>query len=223
MTDARLSGALAIAGAAVAIVANLVWPRTADPADAAAYLRGIAASPSWHALHLVVIGSILIGTGAFVLLERWLRDTKGGRWAQLGQVAVGAAATLGVVVFSLGGYALHAAASTWVMASPEHAPAAFLAASVLLSIDTALFSIWIVLWFGIAFGLFGCALAVSGRVAPVVGWSMLPVSVAAIALGVVQYHQGYTRLLTDQIFAAVAGAAMLWLLTWGAALLRRRS
>jgi hypothetical protein len=221
LTDARLSGALAIAGALVAIIANIIWPRAADPGDAAAYLRGIAASPFWHSLHLMVIGSLLIGTGAFVLLERALRDTKGGRWAQLGQVAVGAAATLGVAVFSIGGYALHAAASAWVMASPEQAAAAFHAASVLLSIDTALFSIWIVLWFGIGFGMFGCALAVSGRVAPVVGWGIVPVSLAAIGLGVVQYHQGYSRLLTDQLFAAVAGSAMLWLLTWGAALLRR--
>lgn len=221
MTDARLSGTLAITGASVAIVANLAWPRAADPGDAEAYLRSIAASRAWPALHLVVIGSILVGAGAFVLLERWLRDTRGGRWAHIGQVAVGAAATLGVAVFSLGGYALHAAASTWVAASAEHAPATFAAASALLAVDTALFSAWIVLWFGVAFGMFACALAVSGRVAPVLGWSMLPVSFAALVLGVVQFHQGYTRLLTDHVFAAVAGAAMLWLLWWGGVLLRR--
>lgn len=76
----------------------------------------------------------------------------------------------------------------------------------------AIFSVGIVVGSGVTFALFGLAVALDEGGPRWLGWIGFVAAVAALAVGLVQWSQGSSVLLTNQLFPLVAFVVLAWML-----------
>jgi hypothetical protein len=187
----RAGSAAAIVGTVVLVVATMLHPMSADPADPAAAFSEYAADRLWIASHLgQFLGIALIFVGLYAL-HRSLADGPVGWIADLALLFALAALVMAAVVQAVDGIALKAMVDHWAGASDAQKQAAFEAALAVRRIEIGAASL-LALLFGTAGVLFGIAIATSAVYPAWLGWVAMMSGAGTAAGGVLTAFTGFS-------------------------------
>jgi hypothetical protein len=190
-----------------------------DPGDTEVILQSIVDSSIWAGFHDVVMAAFLLFVGGLLALYRSIRGEPGATLARLGF----AATLVGVAILSVsegisGGGAMKGLADAWAAAADKAAPFAVAEAVVLVSFD--IFSWGIVVFYGVAFILFGLAIALTDLYPKWLGWVAVVGGVGNALMGIVLFYQGWSQ-VTDAVWSPFAFVVTLWLLVMGVLMWRK--
>jgi hypothetical protein len=215
----RLGGAAAIGGALVGLGGNLLHPVT--PAESEGAARAIAASDMWVAVHVALVIAFPLMIWGLAAVRRRLIGGASGALADFGLIAAVAGGAAGIVAISIDGFALkHLAGQFSSGAAPQIDFAAYQAAE---SIAFSLLTPLNIVFGGLAFGLFGLAVAWSGRYRPWTGWLVALAGLAGAVSGILQASIGESSPVTLVLGIASPTIYTLWLLGMGIVLVRTPS
>jgi hypothetical protein len=213
----RLGAASAVLGALLALVGNALHPDL--PADPAAALAMIAASPTWELLHLSLMTCVVLLVGGLLGLSQVADEPPARALARLGLVVALPGAAVMLVGTAIDGFATKALADQWAGAAGADSAALLRVAAAVETVQTSLFYTWATLFVGAPFLILGVSGLMAGGGFPrwlgmiaVVGGS------GAIYAGVAGYlHAPASGLL----FTVSALLVTLWALIAGVIAWRR--
>ena len=215
----RIGGVLAIAGGIIFMVANMLHPRSPDLDVYQEQIETVADSDIWIVDHLAfLVGALLITLGLYAL-ARSLYTSPGSHWARLGVISLVISGALVTVLMGLDGIA-----SKFVHDSFAAAPGSESALRVSLmmeEIDVALFSLYIVVFFGLTILLYGLAVGFSGAYPGWLGWVAVVLGAVSFVIGTIQAIDGLSVLITSVLFVGVASLVNIWVIIMGWYLWRR--
>jgi hypothetical protein len=165
----RISGALFIVGAMMGLVGNALHPHTAG-LDGAATVQAIAQNGAWVAIHLTIIVAILLIIGGLIGLTERLIGTSGGPLARLGVAAALLGGAVVTVSTAMDGFVMKALSLSSAAAPAAETATALRVATAVKAVDFGLWSIGILVFFGVAFACFGVAVIASRRFPAWFGW-----------------------------------------------------
>ena len=165
----RISGALFITGAVMGLVGNAMHPHTAG-LDGAATVQAIGQNGAWVAIHLTIIVAILLIIGGLIGLTERLIGTSGGPLARLGVAAALLGGAVVTVSTAMDGFVMKALSLSSAAAPAAETATALRVATAVKAVDFGLWSIGILVFFGVAFACFGVAVIASRRFPAWFGW-----------------------------------------------------
>jgi hypothetical protein len=193
---------LILLGSALALIFNLLHPRTTDQADDAG-IRMVAGSDIWIFVHTGIIVALVLTFVGLLIFALSLPE-RASSWARLAIVTQAAAAGVGALWAATDGIAMKEIVDEWAGASGPAKESFFAAARGVEAVSLAGFNAFILLVVGLAPLMFGLAVSKS-RAYP--GWlGSLGVfsGAAGIAVALIQMVAGTSVLLTNVIFTIVA-------------------
>lgn len=205
----RLGAGLGFTGALIAVVANLLHPRTTG-SDETARFELIADSGVWDIVHYLVGVAVLFVLAGYVALARYVEDTPGSPWARLGLAGGIAAAAVGLLVAAIDGYALKAVVDRWAEAGRPAEGATLEAVHAVEAVSTGLFNVFNGTVVGAIPVLGGIAVMRSRRF---VGWiGVLAIVGGVIGLGVDLYGTmaELTPFIANVVFTGGALMVTIW-------------
>lgn len=213
----RGTAGLALAGGVLALAGNLLAPRFSG--DDVQVYRHVADSTRFTVSDVIVLGSLLLVTAAFVGFTRLGSDARSAELRHLGRLATVAGGTIAVLETAAALYAFRQQAIAFADTNGPQQVSAFWATNALDHLTTALFAAWTLLLLGLAPLLIGAAQLRDGAVSR---------GIAALGVlgGLVCAVVGVAELLTDTPsdfdipFLVGSLLVTLWLLATGAALWR---
>jgi hypothetical protein len=210
----RMSGALFVAGAVIGLVGNALHPHTADP-DAAATVQAIAQNGAWVAIHLAIIVAILLIIGGLVGLAEQFQGTSAEPLARLGLAAALLGGAVVTVSTAIDGFVMKALSVSSAGAPAEEAATALRIAIAVKEVDFGIWSIGMLVFFGVAFACFGFAVTASRRYPGWFGWiAVLGAGGSAIA-ALLQIAASGEVQAAETIFLASSTLLTLWTLALG--------
>ncbi|MBI4337165.1 MAG: DUF4386 family protein [Chloroflexi bacterium] len=212
----RMSAVSLVAGAVLGIIVNALYPRVADPNDLEALLRRVAESTVWRGVQLGIVFTVLLVLGGLAGLYRSITVQPGAALARLGFAIAAVGTALGVVLFAVNGFALKSMADAWAIAPAAERAVALHSADAVGQVGLGLFSIWIVVFFGVTFILYGLAVALGSGYPRWLGWAAVAAGVGAALVGLVQYYNGPSAMVTNVLFPVFSVILTVWLLVMGA-------
>ncbi len=218
----KLSGGLFVAGSVLGAVGNALHPHVANP-DSEAVVRSIAENGAWIAIHLAIIVAILMVIGGLVGLADQLQATPGHDLARLG---VGAALIGGAVVTvstSIDGFAMKVLALTAGKATGSDAAGALRVATAAQSVDFGIWSIGMLVFFGISFGCLGAAVVASRRMPARYGWIAIIGALGSTVAALLQITSVGELQDAESLFLASSMLLTIWALALGVRMWRGRS
>ena len=215
----RTGSVAAILGAILAIPVNILHPRGAEFGDTSAHLQEIADSGIWVGVHIGIVVAVLLILGGLAAVYRSITEGWGAALARLGfaSALVGTALTV-VLIGGTDGIAMKVVADAWASSQD---PALFQAAFVLEQINFGLLSMFIFIFFGVTFILYGLAVALTDVYPKWLGWAALVVGIAAALIGLVQAYNGPSTLVTNVLFPIVSILLTVWALVIGVLMWRK--
>ncbi|HEX2241502.1 MAG TPA: hypothetical protein VHJ82_10235 [Actinomycetota bacterium] len=214
----RVGGLVAMIGAVLAVVLNLLHPRTSNPTleeelDLASS-RGI-----WMLDHF---GLLLIG--GFFLFSGWaiarsFRTEPSRSWAGVALAFAIAGAAALMLVVAIDGYATNAVADEWAATGGSEASLA--AARAVSAIGVALFTAMIALTFGLTPILFGVTILAGAEYSRGLGWLAIFSGVVGLVTATIQYFGGLTNLTLNVLFPISSIGLTIWLFVMGWRLYQR--
>ncbi|MBI4200639.1 MAG: DUF4386 family protein [Chloroflexi bacterium] len=202
----KLAGLSFIAGAILLIVSNALFPRPADPSDAAQFVQKIADSRGgfWEVdtlLLAVGIWAVMIGaTGVY----RSISTGGAAAWARLGYYGVIVGVTVWTVLLALN-LGLSQAVK---LAGTDRA------VQVMAMTTSGVFSMSIiVLWLALTF--LGIGMVLSAVYPKWAGWAIIVLGVATVIVGILQGLGGPSKTVTNVLFPIVSILTTLWGLVLG--------
>ena len=209
----RIGGLLAMVGGVIFMVANLLHPRSSDIDVYEEQIETVADSDIWIVDHLAfMVGAWLITLGLYAL-ARSLYATPGAVWARLGVIPLVISGALVTVLMGLDGIA-----SKFVHDSFAVTPGSESAQRVSLmmeEIDVGLFSVYILVFFGLTILLYGLAVGYSGTYRSWLGWVAVALGAASLIIGTIQAIDGLSVLITSVLFVLVASLVNVWVIVMG--------
>jgi hypothetical protein len=223
-TVLRVGAACAVVGPILAIIVNILHPRpsTADVGKHEEFARMVSEHGNWVAIHVMLIIAFILFLGGLVALAYSLDDGVTSWLARPALVAALVGTAIGLVQASTD-LAARQTSTDWASASAADKENALRVVAAVEDIDFLLLSVELVLFFGVAFILYGLAVAASSRYPSRLGWIAVVVGVGSIGVGIAQAFHGRASMLTVIGIPIVAGALSLWLLVMGVLLWRRES
>lgn len=218
----RLGSVLLVVGALGGIVVNVMHPRASD-FQALALVQLVAATDNglWIGDHIGILFAVLLVVGGQLALSR---SFTGERAAAFGRLGAGAA-LLSAAIFAVGvatdGIAQKGLADAWAAAAPADKAGALGAVLAVVALSGALFTVSIIVTFGLTSLLFGLAIASDETYPRWLGWIGAVLGVAATLIGVVLAYQGPSVLVSVVLFTSVSLAITIWLFALGVLLWRR--
>jgi Domain of unknown function (DUF4386) len=221
----RVGAVSAVLGAVLAIIGNVLHPRTpaSGLGDPEAFLRLVAGSPIWVTAHVGLILGSLFFLGGLVALAHSLSAEGDSGLARLGLAGALVGSAMNFIVLALDGIAMKDAAESWINASGAEKDAALRAGAILYYLDFALFDVWVMIFFGMTFILYGLAVSASNAYPRWLGWIAVVGGVGAALVGLVQAYIGTSQATFLILFPAFAALLSIWLLVMGVLLWRRAS
>ena len=217
----RVGSMSAIVGAVLGVVVNLLHPRTSEIGNVEALLREIADSGIWVGDHIGILFAVLLVTGGLAALYRSIPDQPGAAWARLGFVSALLGAAVIAILVGTDGIAAKGLATAWANAPESEKIAAFRVAAAVALINIAIFSVFIIVFFGVTFFLFGLALLTSNVYPQWLGWVALLGGLASALVGLIQAYNGPSVLVTNVLFPIFSVLLSLWVLLVGVLLGRK--
>ena len=209
----RIGGLLAIVGGIIFMVANLLHPRSSDIEVYEEQIETVADSDIWIVDHLAfMLGALLITLGLYAL-ARFLYTTPGSHWARLAVIPLVISGAVVTVLMGLDGIA-----SKFVHDSLAAAPRSESAQRVSLmmeEIDVGVFSVYILVFFGLTILLYGLAVGYSGTYPSWLGPVAVALGAASIVIGTIQAIDGLSVLITSVLFVLVASLVNVWVIVMG--------
>jgi hypothetical protein len=189
-TMRKVGGACLIAGTLLTGASGIAHPRSGDAGYPRPFLESVISHRwFWAPDHVVMFFGSLIGiVGLFVLTSTLVVGLAGRIARGAFAMAILGQALLGCFV-AIDGAATPRLAQVWDDASGATRESAFLAARVATEIGWAFNGLFFVCLFGLAFGLYGVALALDGRYGRATA-AIIPVSILAVILGIVELIAG---------------------------------
>ena len=218
----RMTGGLFIVGAVIGLVGNALHPHTADP-DAAAIVRAIAQDGAWVWIHLAIIVAILLITGGLVGLAEQFKGTSAAPLSRLGLAAAlvgGAVVTISLAVDGFGMKVL--ALSSAAAPAAEVATAQRIAIAV-RNADFGIWSIGMLVFFGVAFACFGLAMRESRQFPSWFGWVAVVGAGGATVAALLRIAASEDVQAAESIFLVSSVLLTLWALALGVRLWRGRT
>src|SRR5215207_2666629 len=156
----RIGAGAAIVGSLAGMVGNLLHPAT-PIGDSEGAARTVAESQIWFPVHIVIVLGIILMLGGLVAIAHSVTGGLAGALARFGLFAALAGATVGTILVILDGVTAKQLADTWAVAPPEEAAVALRLFLANESANFALASLFNILFAGVAFILYGLAVALS--------------------------------------------------------------
>ena len=211
----RIGALSAIAGAIIFMIANIAHPRSPNIEVTRAQIETVAASSIWMSDHLVLFFSGLLLLVGLVAIQRSIPSGPGAAWAQLGSLAAVVSTSVWAVLMALDGITSKVIHNAWAAAPKAQKAAALRVAEMMEEIDIGIFSIYIILFFGLTFLLYGLAVAMSESYPKWLGWVAVVLALASLIVGIVQAFTGLSVLVTNTLFASFSSLLTLWVLIMG--------
>jgi hypothetical protein len=202
-------------------VVNVLHPRVNDPANTKAFLRQVAESTIWVGDHVGIIFAVLLVTGGLVAVYRSITSGPGAAWARLGFAAALVSAGLGFVTFAVEGIAIKRVAVAWASAPRGEKAVAFRVADALVQIQWALSSVWILIFFGVTFILYGVAVVLSDVYPKWLGWVAVGGGLGSSLLGLHIGYHGASSLVFNILFPIFSILLTAWIFMMGVLLWRK--
>lgn len=221
----KVGAVSAVLGAIVALIGNILHPRTpaSGLGDPEAFLRLVAGSPIWVTAHVGLILGSLLFLGGLVALAHTLSAEGDSGLARLGLAGALVGSAMNFIVLALDGIAMKDTAESWTNASGAEKDVALHAGAILYHLDFALFDIWVVIFFGMTFILYGLAALGSNAYPRWLGWVAVVGGLGASLVGLVQAFVGTSQITFLILFPACAALLSIWLLVMGVLMWRRAS
>ena len=217
----RIGSVSAIVGSILAIVVNLLHPRSASLKNPEAFLRMIAESTIWVGDHVGIVFAVLLVTGGLVAIYRSITGEPGAAWARLGFAGSLVSASILFVLMATDGITIKVLANAWAKAPATEKAAAFSVAHALALVDFAIFSIWTIVFFGVTIILYGLAVLTSSVYPKWLGWVAVLASVGSALIGLNQAYNGPSVLVTNILFPIFSIIITIWVFVMGVLLWRR--
>ncbi|MFY9463333.1 MAG: hypothetical protein WAP52_04075 [Candidatus Sungiibacteriota bacterium] len=220
-TFVRFGAWSGIVGAVIFMIANIIHPRSPNIESTAAQIQTVAQSNIWLTDHLLLLMGGFMLLGGLLAIQRLMADGSGSAWAKIGSVSAMVSTSVWVVLMALDGIASKVVHNSWAMASGQEQAVALRVAEMMEEIDIALFSVYIILFFGITLFLYGLAVTKSAVFPRWLGGTAMALAVASFVVGVVQAYTGLSVLITNTLFASFSSFLTLWILIMGVLILRK--
>jgi hypothetical protein len=165
-------------------------------------------------VHVGLAVAILLFVGGLTALYRSIPGEPGAAWARLGFVGIVVGAAMGMASVGVD-IATEGAADAWAAAPETERLAAFRVAAALLGGYFAMFSLWVLVSFGVTFILYGLAVGLSTVYPRWLGWAAVVGGVAGVLVGLDLLYRGPTVVTLNILFTAVALFETLWALVIG--------
>ncbi len=204
----RLTAVLLMAGALIGVVGNVLHPHVA--VSMTSKLQTIAGNGAWVAIHLTILVAILLVIGGLVGLARFLDDGPGGPLARLGIAAALLGGALATVSTSMDGFAMKPLALDWAAAPASDTAALLRIADAVQVVGFGIWSMGILVLFGIAFACFGAALVISGRFPAWLGWMAVASGVGSAVAALLQIANAGEVQVAETLFFATSLLATVW-------------
>ncbi len=215
----RISGALLIAGAVIGSIGNALHPHSASP-DPAATVQAIAQNGAWVAIHLAIIVAILLIIGGLVGLAEDLRGSFAEPLARLGLAAALLGGAIVTVSTALDGFGRKALAVALADAPAPEAATALRIAIAANDVHFGLWSIAMLVFFGVTFACFGGAIIASRRFPGWFGWVALVGAAGSAIAALLQIAANGEVQAAETIFLASSIVLTVWTLAVGVRLWR---
>ncbi len=227
--DAGVNGALirigamcGIIGSVLFMVANIVHPRSPNIQITVHQIETVARSNIWITDHLLLLlGGVLL-LPALLALQRSIPTGPGATWAYLGSVLAVVSTSLWVVLMALDGITSKVVHVAWAGAPEAEKTIALRVAEAMEEIDVGLFSVYIIVFFGLTFSLFGLAVARSDGFPQWLGWVAVVLGIASFIDGTVQAYTGLSVLVTNVLFASFSSLLTVWIFIMGVLMWRKQ-
>jgi hypothetical protein len=210
--------ALAIGGAVVALVGNLMAPRFEQDDNVEVY-RAVAKNGLLAPSGLVLILAFLLTTAGILAIASTMRGTAGHDAAWLGRAAVAAGGVIALAQLGIETFGLRQMAKVFAGADGQNQQGAFWATSALDKVNGGLLSTWTLLFLGIGPILLGVAMLQSRAFA---AWLAGVGILGGLCCAVVGVHNLISEDQTalDILFLVGSLLVTVWLLVAGV-LMRR--
>ena len=220
-TFTRIGSISAIIGAVIFMAANMLHARSSDIEITAEQVKAVAGSDIWITGHLLFVLGTLLMVGGLVALHRSITSEPGASWARFGYLAALASSGLAAVIGGIDGIASKVTHDAWAAAAGADKATALMISEVLEEVDIGLFSIYIIVFFGMTFILYGLAVALSAVYPKWLGWVAVALGIASFTVGTVQAYVGLSVLGTNFLFAGFASLLTIWVLVMGILMWRK--
>ena len=157
----RVGGAVAVAGAVLALIGNLMHPRYDGP-DVDTY-RSIAASDRFRVADFILLAALILLIAGMTTFSRSLRAGRGAAFSEYGRLATLVGGTIAIAQFGVETYGLKQQAAAFAGAGDTDLQGAFWATNAVERLNTALFNTWTIVFLGLAPLLLGLAVLRSRR------------------------------------------------------------
>jgi hypothetical protein len=168
----RVAGIAAVAGAALALVGNLLHPRYGNDPDFVNYGR-IAGSDRLRAADFVLLLAMALIIPGMIGIARWVRSERGDVVSHQARLAATIGGTIALAQLGIETFALKQQAALFVSTNETDRVGAFWATNAIDHLSTALFNTWTIVLLGLTPLAIGIAALRSHR---------HPTWIAAIAL-----------------------------------------
>lgn len=217
----RIGSVSAIVGSILALVVNILHPRSATLKNPEAFLRMIAESTIWIGDHVGIIFAVLLITGGLVAISRSIAEEPGAAWARLGFAGALVSTAILCVLMATDGITVKVLADAWAKAPAAEKSAAFSVAHALAQINVAVFSVWVIEFFGVTIILYGLAVSTSSAYPKWLGWVAVLAGIGSALIGLNQAYRGPSTLVTNVLFPIFSIIITIWVLVMGILLWRK--
>jgi len=217
----KIGSVAAIVGSLLALVANLLHPRSVLITNPEAYLKMIAESGIWIGDHIGILFAVLLITGGLLAISRSITGEPGAGWARLGLAGALVGAAIICVLMAMDGIAVKVLANAWANAPAAEKATLFSVIHALAEIDLAIFSVWIIEFFGVTIILYGLAVSTSNVYPKWLGWVAVLAGFGSALIGLNQAYRGASLVVTNVLFPVFSLILTLWVFVMGVLLWRK--
>lgn len=215
----KIGAGCAVVGGVLAVIFNLLHPRSSDISSFQAELELIVDNGSWVAVHLGLLVAFLLVFVGVVAIARSMFDGPSGAWARMALYTFVAAAPIAVLTLGIDGIANKQLADDWSGATDPDA--ALLAAEAAGQLGVAMFTMFIIVLFGAAPVLLGAAMLGGDAYPRWVGGLAVLAGLLGLFTGFLQAVNSIEHLTANILFPISSVAFTVVIIAAGLTLWRR--
>ena len=211
----RWGGMAAVVAGVLGILLNLLHPRTTENVGSTrAHLQMVADSEIWKFDHAGLALAIAIGMLGIIAIALSMLGTQGELVARTWLLFSAVSTAVLLVVIAIDGAALKNVADRWAGSGDE--AGAFAAAAGIDGLSSAIFTVAVLMYFGISPLLLGLAVLTSGSYPKTLGQVALGSGVLGVLAALLMWMQGMTLFNTVFLFtiASFLGTVVLMWAGW---------
>ncbi len=216
----RFGAGCAVVGGILAVIFNLLHPRSSDVDDIEAELRLIEDHGEWLFVHVGILVSVLVLLPGLVALARSLDVDKTAAWARMALYAGLVSLPLALLTVAIDGIAMNEIAEDWASAGPDQAEV-LRTAEIVGNVGIATFDVFIIMLFGVTPLFAGVALLGSKVYPRWIGRTAVAAGVLGMVTGFIQSFAGLGTATTNVMFPLASLAFTIVIVAAGFTLWRR--